>query len=166
MKTKSTILTKEERDILILAALHGQHLNNTEIAQYLGVSVDRVRMLIHQACLKLGAHNRREALFNAWKRGEILLTEFYSLDGLAEILSSLSPDMLRRIAYLVRQELEHGHSPDKDEQIICPDRRQDSILTQREREILILAGQGLTNKAMADKFCLTSGVARKDLVRS
>jgi len=41
-----------------------------------------------------------------------------------------------------------------------PGAGQDAILTNRERDVLILAGQGLTNKAIADKFCLTSGAVR------
>lgn len=161
MKTKSTVLTKEERDILILAALHGQHLNNAEIAQRLGISVSRVKTLIHQACVKLDAHNRNEALFFAiMKRREISPTEFYSLDELAEILISLSPDMLRRIAHLVRQELEHGQLPGKEEQIICTDRRQDAILTKRERDVLILVTRGLTNKEIADRLCISISAVR------
>ena len=168
MKTKSTVLTKEERDILILAALHprGKHLSNSEIAQRLGISVSRVKTLIHQACVKLGAHNRNEAIFFAMKRGEISLNEFYSLDELAEILSSLSPDMLRRIAHLVRQELEHGHLPGKDEQIICTDRRQDTILTKRERDVLILAGRGLTNIEIADRLYISISAVRTFLNRA
>ena len=161
MKTKSTVLTKEERDILILIALHGQHLNNAEIARRLGISVSRVKTLIHQACVKLGAHNRNEALFFAiMKRREISPTEFYSLAELAEILSSLSPDMLRRIAHLVRQELEHGQLPGKEEQIICTDRRQDAILTKRERDVLILVTRGLTNKEIADRLCISISAVR------
>ena len=58
MKRKSTVLTKEERDVLIAAAIHPnvKYLSNKEIAQHLGISVSRVKTLIHQACLKLGAH--------------------------------------------------------------------------------------------------------------
>jgi DNA-binding NarL/FixJ family response regulator len=155
MKTKSTVLTKEERDNLILFARDGQHLSNSEIAQRLGIPVSKVKRLIHQACVKLEAHNRIEAIFFAMKRGEISPTEFYSLDELAEILISLSPDTLTRIAHPVRQELEHGHLPEKDEQIIPTDRRQDSKLTKREREVLILAGRGFTNKEIADNLCIS-----------
>jgi DNA-binding CsgD family transcriptional regulator len=167
MKTRSTALTKEERDILILVALHGQHLNNAEIGQRLGISVSRVKTLIHQACVKLEAHNRNEAIFFAiMKRGEISPTEVYSLDELAEILISLSPDILIRIAHLVRQELEHGHLPGKDEQIIRTDRRQDTILTKRERDVLILVGRGLTNKEIADRLYMSIAAVRTFLSRA
>jgi DNA-binding CsgD family transcriptional regulator len=168
MQTKSTVLTKEERDILILGTIHprGTHLSNSEIAQRLGISVSRVKNLIHQACLKLGADNRIEAIFFAMKRGEINLNEVYSLDEIAEILSSLSPDMLRRVAHLVRQELEYGQLPRKDEQIIPTDRRQDTTLTRRERDVLILAGRGLTNMEIADRLCISNSAVRTFLNRA
>jgi len=168
MKTKSTVLTKEERDILILGTIHprGKHLSNSEIGQRLGISVSRVKNLIHHACVKLEAHNRIEAIFFAMKRGEISLNEVYSLDEIAEILSSLSPDMLRRIAHLVRQELEHGHLPRKDEQIILTDRRQDTTLTERERDVLILAGRGLTNMEIADRLYISISAVRTFLNRA
>lgn len=166
MKAKGTILTREERDVLVLAALHGQHLSNSEIGQRLGVSVNRVKTIIHQACVKLEAHNRNEAIFLAIRRGEMSLNEFYSLDELAEILSSLDPDMLRRIAHLVHQEVEHGHLPGKDEQIIRTDRRQDTILTKRERDVLILASRGFTNKEIADRLYISIGAVRIFLNRA
>jgi len=168
MKTKSAVLTREERDILILGALHprGKHLSNSEIGQRLGISVSRVKTLIHQACVKLEAHNRIEAIFFAMRRGDISLNEVYSLDELVEILSSLSPDILRRIAHLMRQELEHGHLPGKDEQIICTHRRQDTILTKRERDVLILAGRGLTNIEIADRLYISNSAVRTFLNRA
>ena len=168
MTTKSTVLTREERDILILGAIHlrGKHLSNSEIAQRLDISVSRVKTLIHQSCVKLEAHNRVEAIFLAIRRGEISLNEVYSLDELTEILSSLSPDALRRIAHLVRQELEHGHPPGEDKQIICTDRRQDTTLTKRERDVLILACRGLTNKGIADRLCISSSAVRTFLNRA
>jgi DNA-binding CsgD family transcriptional regulator len=168
MQTKGTVLNREEREVLVLAATHprGQHLNNTEIARLLGTSVNRVKSLMHQACIKLEAHNRIEAIFFAMKRGEMSLNEVYSLDELAEILSSLSPDMLIKIAHLVRQELEHGHLPEKDEQIICTDRRQDTTLTKRERDVLILASRGLTNQEIADRLYISISAVRTFLYRA
>jgi len=168
MKTKSTVLTREERDILILGTIHprGKHLSNSEIGQRLGTSVSRVKTLIHQACVKLEAHNRIEAIFFAMRRGEIRINEVYSLDELSEILSSLSPDMLRTIARLVRQELEHGHFPSKDEEVVPTDRRQDTTLTNRERDVLILAGRGLANREIADRLCISISAVRTFLNRA
>ena len=168
MKTRSTVLTREERDILILAALHprGNHLSNNEIGQRLGISVGRVKTLMHQACVKLEAHNRIEAIFFAMKRGDISLNEVYSLDEIAEILSSLSPDMLRRIARLMRQELEYGCLTPNDEKIIGTDRRQDTALTNRERDVLILAGRGLTNTEIADRLYISVSAVRTFLNRA
>src|SRR4030042_3286528 len=105
MRTKSTVLTGEEQDILILGLVHadGQYLSNAEIGRRLGISLSRVKTMLHQAFVKLGAHNRNEAIFIDLRRGEISIKEFYSLDEIAGILSSLGSDMLRKIAHFVSQ---------------------------------------------------------------
>jgi DNA-binding CsgD family transcriptional regulator len=168
MKPRSTVLTQEERDVLILAAEHPgeKHLSNSEIAQRLGLSVNQVKTLVYETCVKLGAHNRGEAILFAMKRGELGVSELLSLDELAEIYSSVDPDALRRIAQLVRQGLEHGLVPGRDEEISLTHRRQDGILTNRERDALSLVAHGLTNKEIADTLCMSTSAVRAFLNRA
>ena len=104
----------------------GKHLSNNEIAQRLGIPTSKVKTLIHQACIKLKAHNRNEATFFATIRGEITFSELYSLDELAELSRALGPDVLRMIAHLVRQALEHGQLPGEDNELSL--RTEDKIL--------------------------------------
>jgi DNA-binding CsgD family transcriptional regulator len=82
MATRMTILTAEERAILILVAQHPglKHLSNSEIGQHLGITVTRVKTLIHQACVKLDADNRNEAVLMAIRQGEIKLNELMPLE--------------------------------------------------------------------------------------
>ena len=131
---------------------HGSSQEWTVCAQKYGIAEPRQEL------------NR--AISYAMKWGEISPTEFYSLEELAEILSVLGPDILRRIAQLVRQKLEHGHRLGKDEQIICTERRQDTILTKRERDVLILTGRRLTNREIADRLCMSIGSVKIFLNRA
>jgi DNA-binding CsgD family transcriptional regulator len=165
MKTKSTVLTREERDVLILAAIHppSKQLSNGEIAQRLGISVNKVKTLIHQACVKLEAHNRNEAILLAIRQGEIILKEFYSLDELVELLSPLGPDMLRRIAHLVRQSPGYYIQQSNYKNIPHTAKEQDNILTEGERDALILVGHGLTNKEIAEWLCISASTVRNRL---
>jgi DNA-binding CsgD family transcriptional regulator len=168
MKTKSSVLTKEERDVLVLAATHpdGQHLNNTEIAQRLGISVNRVKKLLHQACIKLGATNRNEAILFAIRWREIRLNELYTFDELVDFWSSLCPHVLRRVMHFVHEGLQHEYSPNKDEQIIIKDKREDTILTKSEQDVLILVGRGLTNREIANMLYMSISTVSTYLYRA
>jgi DNA-binding NarL/FixJ family response regulator len=165
MKRSTVALTKEERSILILGAPHpsGKRLSNAEIGQRLGVPVSRVKAIMHEACVKLEAHNRIEAMLFAVGRGEMNIKEFYSLDELAKIYSTLGPDGLKKIAYLLRQELKDGLLPGKHEQVLATHRRQDGKLTNREQDVLVLVIRGLTNKEIADTLCMSASAVRKFL---
>jgi DNA-binding NarL/FixJ family response regulator len=168
MKAKVTILTREERDVLVLAAPHlcGQHLNNAEIGRCLDISAGRVKTLIHQTCIKLEAHNRYEAIYIALRRGLIGLNEIYMCDELAELFSAFCPNTWRRITHLVRQGLEVGQVPCRGEQIIRTARRQDTILTKREQEVLALVARGLTNTEIADTLYMSTSAVRTFLYRA
>ena len=168
MKSNGSILTEEERDVLILAATHpdGEHLHNTEIARRLGTTVTRVKTILHQACLKLGAHNRAEAILFSLKQGEIAFDKLYTLDELAEFLWALCPDILRNTTHLIRQELEHGLLPVNTDQINTTSKRQGTILTKCEQDVIALVGRGLTNKEIADELYISNSAVRTFLYRA
>lgn len=167
VKINSPVLTKRERDTLILSAIPNRvehrHPSNTEIAQRLGVSVSSVKATMHRICVKLGAHGRHEAILIALKLGEIRLNEIYTLDEIANRFGSLDPDMLRRIAHLVRQGLD---LPSEDESIVRMDRKQDTVLTKVERDVLVLAGCALTNREIANRLCISTSSVGTFLYRA
>jgi DNA-binding NarL/FixJ family response regulator len=168
MERKGAILTQEERDVLILASVHpdSRHLDIHEISQRLGISDTRVKTIIHQACRKLGADNRNEAVLLAMRQGEINLNELLPLDELATIISSVDPDVLRMIADRVRHNQLQKNLPEKNDQIIPIEKRQPGILTNRERDVLILASNGLKNEEIAQKLCMSVSAVRTFLNRS
>lgn len=168
MDRKEAILTKEERDILILASAHpdSRHLDIHGISQRLGMPETRVKTIIHQACLKLGADNRNEAVLLAMRYGEINLNELLTLDELAAIISSVDPDILRMIADRARNHQLQRTLPEKIDQIIPGKKRQPGILTNRERDVLILASNGLKNEEIAQKLCMSVSAVRTFLNRS
>jgi DNA-binding CsgD family transcriptional regulator len=168
MNRENAILSKEERDVLILGGIHlnGKQLSNTEIGQYLGIPVNKVKTIIHQSCIKLKAHGRNEAITFALIRGEINIAELYSIDEIAERFTSLDPDMLRRISQLVRQGMNNSHFILANEPAIRMERRQGTLLTKAERDVLILAGYGLPNKEIADKLCISISAVRTFIYRA
>lgn len=168
MKAKSIILNKEERDVIIQASrpLGNRHLNNTEISERLGISISKVKMLMYQACIKLGANNRIEARLFALRRGDIKLDELYTFDEMLEFLGTLPPDALTRIASLIYKGSVYEHPQGKDDRIIYTGRRQDTILAKGERDILILSGRGLANSEIADALYLSIDTVEKFLCRA
>lgn len=90
-----TTLTNRERDILTLAA---RGLGNQDIATRLGISGCTVKAILHRVCVKLGAQNRFEAVFNAMTKGYIGIHEIVSLDELADIFASMGPAVIDTVA--------------------------------------------------------------------
>jgi len=168
LKSKNPILTEEEREVLIQVAIHPglKHLTNKQIGQRLGFSVTKVKSLLFQACQKLEATNRNEAVLLALKRGEIHLNELLSLNELAEILCSLDPIELREIADYVRNNRLRKAFPVQDEKIINIDRFQNGILTNREKDVLILASYGLSNTEIAERLYMTTSAVRTFMNRA
>ncbi len=158
MKTRGTLLTLDERRVVILASQQQgtSLLSNREIAQRLGLPVNRVKDLLHQACVKLGARNRCEAILSALRWGEVRLDELYSLEELAQICSSLAPETLRQIAGLMRRELDPGDLATLEERIVCRRTGPDGLLTAREREVLALSGRGCTNADIAAELYMSA----------
>jgi DNA-binding CsgD family transcriptional regulator len=105
-RRKDTILTKCERDVLILV---GRGLTNREIADTLYISINAVSTFLYRACTKLGTHKRVGALVLALKRGEISMGEIYSLNELVRALATLEAESIEKIAQLLTQKL--GQEP-------------------------------------------------------
>lgn len=100
---QDTLLTESERQVLGLVA---RGLVNREIADTLCVSTSTVKSYLHEACKKLKARNRAQAVILAFIRGYLDLREVYSLDELADLLSSLDPEALETVAELLKRKRE------------------------------------------------------------
>ena len=83
---RKTLLLKKERIALGLAA---RGLTNKEIAKLLSLSTNRIKNLLYQTCIKLGARNRIEAVFYALIKEAINVREIYDDNELAMLLSSI-----------------------------------------------------------------------------
>jgi len=168
MEKKIIHLTQQERDLLIMTMLHpnGKFLSNSEVGQRLGVPVNTVKRLIHQILVKLKVHNRNEAILAAVRLGEIKLSDIYPLDELSEILSSIGPDNLRRMAMISQHLMENKRIPRGAKQVALARKKSDGKLTNRERDVVILVGYGFTNKEIADKLFMSIGSVRIFLNRA
>ena len=100
---QDTTLTENERQVLALVA---RGLINREIADTLYVSTSTVKSYLHEACKKLKARNRAQAVILAFTRGYLDLREVYSLDELADLLSSLDPKVVETVAELLKRKRE------------------------------------------------------------
>ena len=163
MKKRSPLPTQREKDVLVLVA---RGLTNHEIADQLGMSSGNIKTLLHQACRKLKARNRIEAVRNAMKQGTISVEDVFSLDELAELLGSLGPDAIELIAEFLRQKFVQKPLPLVNEHILPMEERQDDILTQRERDVLTLVARGLTNKEIADQLYVSISSVRTFLYQA
>ena len=163
MKGKSGTLTRREKDVLVLVA---RGLTNQEIADQLCATAGKIKTLLHQACVKLGAHNRIEAVRLAMGQGTISVDDMFSIDELAELLGSLGPDAVETIARLLRQNLDKDHPPLTTELIPPRDERQDDILTRRERDVLALVARGLSNQEIAQQLFMSVSTVRTFLYQS
>jgi DNA-binding CsgD family transcriptional regulator len=101
-KPHDSVLTQREREVLVLVA---RGLTNDEIAKELCTSTSAVKTHLHQACEKLGARNRAQAVILAMSRGALQTEDVYSLEELADFLASLGPEAIQTIAELVKKRL-------------------------------------------------------------
>ena len=102
------MLTQRERDVLVLV---GRGLTNQDIAEQMFTSTSTVKLCLHQACVKLKARNRAQAVILAMKRGLLDTQEVYSLDEVADLLASLGPEAMETVAQLVKRRLEQAQIP-------------------------------------------------------
>ena len=101
-KPEDTNLTQREQDVLILVA---RGFTNKEIADHLCTSTSAVKIFLHQACVKLGARNRAQAVIFAFKKKAVDTQDAFSLEEIADLLASLGPEAIETIAQLLKEKL-------------------------------------------------------------
>ena len=111
---ESSKLTQREREVITLVA---RGLTNREIAEQLSISTSGVKTYLHQACIKLEARNRTQAIISALKKRAIEMQEVYSLEEMADLLASLGPEATQVIAQLLKIELELGVAASKHKEM-------------------------------------------------
>ena len=161
--TPESALTPKERAVLVLVA---RGLTNQEIAEQIRTSTGKVKTAIYRACARLEATNRIEAVFVAIRRGMLTVHEIFSIDELADMLSSLKPETVEAIAKLLRHNPHNDSLSTQSENDPQNAKRHDTILTQRERDVLALVARGLTNQEIAEHLCTSVSTVRSFLYQA
>lgn len=91
---RTDTLTNREQHVV---ALVGRGLSNQEIADELSISARTVKCTLHRACVRLGAHNRVQAVIFALRRGIISIADVYSVSELTTVVDCLPPELLQEI---------------------------------------------------------------------
>ena len=115
MKPQEKILSKRERDILVLV---GRGLTNQEIANQLWISIRTVKCVLYRACLKLGVRHRDQAVLKALRKQAIGIQDIFSIEELADFMSSLTPELIITVAQRVEQNIKQNHAESGTEKII------------------------------------------------
>ena len=102
-----TLLTQREREVLALVA---RGLTNQEIAEDLFTSTSTVKLCLHQACIKLGARNRAQAVIKALRQGALRSEDVYSLNELVDLLASWGPEAIETVAKLLKQKIQQDEA--------------------------------------------------------
>ena len=106
-RLQNTILTPREREVVSLV---GRGLTNQEIGRQLCITTSAVKISLHQACIKLKARNRAQAVIMALKKGAVDLRELYSLEEVSDLLASLGPEAVETIAQLIKHKSPQGRT--------------------------------------------------------
>ena len=89
------LLSDRERELILVAA---RGLSNREIADALDLSVRTVKSTLYRAYKKLHVGTRYGAILQALKLHVIRIDEIFTEDELVDLLASIEPDLINRVA--------------------------------------------------------------------
>jgi len=115
MRKRNSFLTEGERNSLILV---GRGLSNQEIAEELDVPISKVKMYLYQSCNKLKANNRIDAVILALKQKAIKIHEIYSFEELVDLVVSIEPDMIDKLAEMLRERWDRERASTINNQVV------------------------------------------------